>query len=161
MDTILHMPETGRPRRRYSATFKAEVVAACLQPGVSATDIALANRINPNLVRRWIRLHHSVAVVPVEPASPNIDSMPTGPSLAAPALVPVCVSSSAPTIDDERHAAKRRPQHPSPTLQPPHPTPPPADQIHLELRRGDLQLNVAWPASQAEACARWLRELSP
>ena len=51
MDTILHLPETGRPRR-YSATFKAEVVAACLQPGVSTTAIALAYRINPNLVRK-------------------------------------------------------------------------------------------------------------
>ncbi|POZ63882.1 hypothetical protein C2I19_01145 [Chromobacterium alticapitis] len=160
MDTILHLPETGRPRRRYSATFKAEVVAACLQLGVSTTAIALANRINPNLVRRWIRLHHWAAVAPVESDSPNIDSK------LASALVPVCVSDSDQlavvlAAPDERIAAKRRTLHAAPTPPPPHPTPPPMDPIRLELRRGDLQLNVAWPASQAEACARWLRDLSP
>ncbi|MBV8646306.1 transposase, partial [Paludibacterium sp.] len=42
MDT-LHLPEAGRRRRRYSAEFKSDIVAACLQPGVSTTAIALAN----------------------------------------------------------------------------------------------------------------------
>ena len=55
MDTLL-LPQSGRRRRRYTAEFKSNIVAACLQPGVSTTAIALENKINPNLVRRWIRL---------------------------------------------------------------------------------------------------------
>jgi transposase len=43
-----------RRRRRYSAEFKLEAVAACLQPGVSIASAALARGLNANLLRRWI-----------------------------------------------------------------------------------------------------------
>ena len=46
----------GRRRRRtHSDEFKATVVAACLQPGVSNAAVALAYGINANLARRWVR----------------------------------------------------------------------------------------------------------
>lgn len=109
MDTILHLPEAGRPRRRYSAIFKAEIVAACQQPGVSTTAIALANRINPNLVRRWIRLHQHAVDAPAEAASPNLGCMPTLSGHDTPALVPVCVTSSTPLallLDDLTNGAQ-------------------------------------------------------
>jgi transposase-like protein len=35
--------EGGRKRRRHSAEFKAKVVAACRQPGVSMAAVALAH----------------------------------------------------------------------------------------------------------------------
>ena len=41
-------------RRRHSAAFKAEAVAACLQPGVSIAAVALHYRLNANLLRRWV-----------------------------------------------------------------------------------------------------------
>jgi transposase-like protein len=41
-------------RRRYSAGFKAEVVAACEASGVSVAGVALAHGLNANLVRRWL-----------------------------------------------------------------------------------------------------------
>ena len=45
----------GRRRRRtHSAEFKAKVVAACRQPGVSIAAVALANGLNANLLRRWV-----------------------------------------------------------------------------------------------------------
>lgn len=44
-----------RPRRRHSAAFKAEVLAACAQPGASVASVALAHGINANLVHRWRR----------------------------------------------------------------------------------------------------------
>lgn len=36
------------------AQFKAAVMAACRKPGVSIASVALANRLNANLVRRWV-----------------------------------------------------------------------------------------------------------
>jgi transposase len=45
--------EGGRKRRRHSAEFKAKVVAACRQPGVSMAAVALAHGLNANLLRRW------------------------------------------------------------------------------------------------------------
>ena len=41
-------------RRQFSAEFKAEVVQACRQPGVSVRSVALARGLNPSLVRRWL-----------------------------------------------------------------------------------------------------------
>ena len=41
-------------RRRHSDQFKAQVVQACT-PGVSVAAVALANGLNANLVRRWLR----------------------------------------------------------------------------------------------------------
>jgi transposase len=43
-----------RRRRRHSATFKAEAVAACRRPGVSIAAAALARGLNANLLRRWV-----------------------------------------------------------------------------------------------------------
>lgn len=45
----------GRKRRRHSEEFRAQVVAACRQPGVSVAAVALAYGLNANLVRRWIK----------------------------------------------------------------------------------------------------------
>ena len=41
-------------RRSYSAEFKAQVVAACRQPGASTAAVALAHRINANVVHKWL-----------------------------------------------------------------------------------------------------------
>ncbi|MDN0085636.1 transposase [Crenobacter sp. SG2305] len=157
MDT-LHLPEAGRHRRRYSAAFKAEIVAACLQPGVSTTAIALANRINPNLVRRWIRLQQPAGAEPAKHDVAGADHVPPQSVHSAPALVPVRVADPA---DDSNTVRPGQLQalRPLRSTQRPPSIPPPAESICLELRRGDTLLNVAWPASQAEACVRWLREL--
>ena len=57
MNTISEQaPVMGRRRRRtHSDEFKATVVAACLQPGVSNAAVGLAHGINANLARRWVR----------------------------------------------------------------------------------------------------------
>ena len=44
----------------------------------------------------------------------------------------------------------------------PAPAPPPApssEPIRIEVRRGSTVIAVTWPASAAEACAAWMREL--
>jgi transposase len=43
-----------RRRRRHSAQFKAEAIAACHRPGVSIAAAALERSINANLLRRWV-----------------------------------------------------------------------------------------------------------
>lgn len=41
-------------RRHHSAEFKAQVVNACMQPGISIAAVALHYRLNANLLRRWV-----------------------------------------------------------------------------------------------------------
>jgi transposase len=53
VDTIEQV--AGRRRRRHSAEFKAQMIAACQQRGVSSAAVALAHSINANLLRRWVK----------------------------------------------------------------------------------------------------------
>src|SRR5690625_2713742 len=46
-----------RRRRRYSAQFKAELVAEYLAGGVSLASLAISHDINPNILHRWVREH--------------------------------------------------------------------------------------------------------
>lgn len=55
MDTSVALSQGRRRRRVHSAEFKAHIVAACCQPGVSSASVAMANGINANLVRRWVK----------------------------------------------------------------------------------------------------------
>ncbi len=48
-------PALPRRRRHHDAEFKAKIVGASLQPGISIAAVALANEINPNLLRRWVK----------------------------------------------------------------------------------------------------------
>ena len=55
MDTSVALSGGRRRRRTHSAEFKAHVVALCSKPGVSSASVAMANGINANLVRRWVK----------------------------------------------------------------------------------------------------------
>jgi transposase len=57
VNTIQNQPSVdGRRRRRvHSAEFKAQAVASCMQPGISMAAVAMANGVNANLLRRWVR----------------------------------------------------------------------------------------------------------
>jgi len=51
-------PKSSKRRyRQYSPEFKAKMVAACQRPGTSVSSVAIANGINTNVVRRWLREH--------------------------------------------------------------------------------------------------------
>jgi transposase-like protein len=123
--------EGGRKRRRHSAEFKAQVVAASRQPGVSMAAVALAHGLNANLLRRW------VVEAPHSPKRALPAAAPTAPSTTA---LPAFVALPLPT--------------PSPAL-----PVAPADPIRIELARGDTTIRVQWPLSAAVQCAAWLREL--
>jgi len=47
--------ETKRvARRNHSAEFKAQVLAACREPGASVAAIAMRNGLNANVIYRWL-----------------------------------------------------------------------------------------------------------
>jgi transposase len=55
VNTMPNQISEGRRRRRtHSSEFKAQVVAACIHPGISIAAGAMANGINANLARRWV-----------------------------------------------------------------------------------------------------------
>jgi transposase-like protein len=75
-------------RRKHSAEFKAKVVSACRNPGVSIAAVALANRLNANLLRRW---------VVAEERAPNAEPTAAVSSVAVPSsrtFIPIQVESS-------------------------------------------------------------------
>ena len=51
----MEIQKSKRVRRHHSEEFKLAVIAACCEPGSSVAGIALANGVNANQVRRWMR----------------------------------------------------------------------------------------------------------
>lgn len=119
-----------KPRRRHSEQFKAQVLAACAEPGASVSAVALSFGLNDNLVHQWRRGRGFKATAPVE-AGPANEPAPQFVALSLPPPPPV----------------------------PPPSAVAPAQTIRVELKRGALGVNVIWPVSAAADCAGWLREL--
>jgi transposase len=102
MDTKLVQPASGRGRRRHEPRFKAQIVAACLHPGVSIAAIALANGINSNLLRRWVKEHRERLLV--NPGSRSAMALSHEPAT----VVPVALQSSGmPEVGDIRLDLRR------------------------------------------------------
>ena len=59
MDTTDTKQAVARPAkrswRRHSDEFKAHAIAMARQPGTSMAAVALANGLNANMLRRWVR----------------------------------------------------------------------------------------------------------
>lgn len=130
MNTTVLAPLAPRSRRRHSAEFKARVIAACLQPGVSIAAVALANQLNANFLRSWVKAHRDQQRAGVL-ADPGIDRRSESASGRPPTLVPVTLQADAS----------------------------PAGDIQIEIRRQQTVFQITWPALQATACAQWLREV--
>jgi transposase len=137
-------PKSG-PRRRHSDELKAKVLAACDEPGASISGVALAHGLNTNLVRKW-RSGRGVKRAGVAVTTPTASKAPTPFGAAAEFIA---IEMSAPSKTTVRAAAQ--PTGAAPIAEP---------LIQIELRRGPLHLNVRWPASAADDCTAWLRELS-
>lgn len=126
----IQMPQAGRRRGRYSDQFKRQVIAACLEPGVSTAAVALANGLNANLARRW-----------VADSSPHKDtrSSKTATTLAPvhtiPAFIPIKLESVPPA---------------SAIVQ---------ANIRIELQHGATTVHIHWPLSASSQCAQWVREV--
>ncbi len=131
MDTNALLAPAPRRNRRHAPEFKARVIAACLQPGVSLASVALANGLNANFLRTWVKAYRRQQEAAVVPATKG-DRGAVSATHPAPTLVPVSVQRSS---EDS-----------------------PAS-IELEIRRQQTVVQIRWPASEAAACAQWLRDL--
>ena len=128
--TLSQQVGTRQRRRRHSDEFKADLVAACTQPGISIAAVAMANGVNANFLRRWVT---EVEMKPsVDDDSAQVAVTASSPT-TAPSFVPVSLPSPA--------------------------TPTPLPDIRIELQRGATTVTVTWPASAASECAAWMREL--
>lgn len=47
------LPTPKKRRRRYTAAFKAQILAECDQPGESVAGVAIRHQLNPNMVQKW------------------------------------------------------------------------------------------------------------
>ena len=129
------MDVNPKQRRRLSAQFKAQVLAACAEPGASVAAVAMSLKLNDNLVHQWRR---GRGANPVSPATPTTvaDSTPQFIALSLPSPPPPSAprSTSAAAVTG-------------------------AADIRLEFKRGTLGVSVTWPVSAAADCAAWLREV--
>ena len=126
----IQMPQAGRRRGRYSDEFKRQVIAACLEPGVSTAAIALANGLNANLARRWVAESAQRSDTLLSKTATTLAPVHTNP-----AFIPVKFESV-----------------------PPAPAVLQAD-IRLELQHGATTVHIHWPLQASSQCAQWLREV--
>lgn len=124
------MDVNPKSRRRHSAEFKAQVVAACAEPGATVAAVARAFGLNDNLVHDWRRGRSGAGV-----------SKTIGTSLqeSPPEFVALSLPSASP------------PPAPAPVVA--------SEGIRLEFKRGAIGVSVTWPVSAAADCAAWLREV--
>ena len=135
MDTI-DAADGRRRRRKHSPEFKARVIAACRKPGVSMAAVALAHKLNANLVRTWVvAAERARSRKPVR-GSPSLTTLPVPVPTPPPAdaFIPLPLAVR-PTVSG------------------------PDANITIELRRGTTTIKLAWPVSAAAECAAWLKDL--
>jgi transposase len=92
VDTSVSSAAGRRRRRKHSAEFKAQLVQACEQPGMSSAAIAMANGINANLLRRWVsdaEQRGSTVIAALPPPSPP----------ATPEFIPLQLPAPKPQAD--------------------------------------------------------------
>ena len=131
MDTNALAAAAPRRNRRHAPEFKARVIAACLQPGVSIAAVALANGLNANFLRSWVKAHRDQQRSDI---AIGVARDPGGvpAKRSAPTLVPVHVQA---------------------------PSDAPSGAIEVEIRRLQTVVAIRWPASEASSCGQWLRDL--
>ena len=78
----MEIQKPSRRRRYHKEEFKQAVIAACGEPGTSVAGIAMANGVNANQVRRWMRERG------IEPPTQRV---PTPIIEAAPGMAPAFV----------------------------------------------------------------------
>ena len=68
----MEIEKPSRRRRTHPEAFKQAMIAACGEVGASVAGIALANGVNANQVRRWMR-ERGIEPPSVSPRATRID----------------------------------------------------------------------------------------
>lgn len=96
----MEIQKPGRRRRHHPEEFKQAVIEACCEPGASVAGIAMANGVNANQVRRWMRERG------MEPPTRRV-AMPVLEATPAPAFVQLPIAPAMPTLGDIRIEVRR------------------------------------------------------
>lgn len=115
--------------RRHDDAFKARVIELARQPHTSVAAVALANGLNANMLRRWVREAEASAVL-------SADAAPKFVQLPMPAMTMESVAAARPNVASV----------PAPSVAP-----------LIEIRRGDTAVYVTLPADADSAA--WVREV--
>ncbi len=91
----MEIQKPSRRRRHHPEEFKLAVIEACCEPGASVAGIAMANGVNANQVRRWMRERG------IEPPTRRV-AMPVLEATPAPAFVQLPMAPAMPTLRDIR-----------------------------------------------------------
>lgn len=86
----MEIQKLSRRRRHHPEAFKRAVIEACCEPGASVAGIAMANSVNANQVRRWMR-ERGIEPPTRRIATPVLDTAP----VIAPAFVPLPMPPAA------------------------------------------------------------------
>jgi transposase len=97
--------KTGR--RSFTLEYKLGVVRECSEPGVSVAAIALRNRLNANLVRRWIVGHQRAL----------LDSNVKPQSAMLPVTIEAATSTAPMQPADDADAATKRKRAAPPNIE--------------------------------------------
>lgn len=96
----MEIQKPSRRRRHHPEEFKLAVIEACCEPGASVAGIAMANGVNANQVRRWMRERG------IEPPTRRV-AMPVLEATPAPAFVQLPLAPAMPTLGDIRIEVRR------------------------------------------------------
>ena len=154
-----------RTRRVYSAQFKADLIAACLQPGASIAATAREHGMNANVLHRWLREHrlglhqtncyaaHAAACDTAVHSDDSGDQQVVNPQPvrapaqqpAVPAFIAMALGCTAPgshaqAVPTAAQAA-------------------PSSDIRIECCHHGTRLTVHWPLAAAAQCSSALQGL--
>ncbi len=133
MDTSGTEPAVSTPPkrrwRRHSEEFRARVIDMARQPNTSVAAVALANGLNANMLRQWVRDFEAAAKAVKEPQTAQESAVATFVQL---------------------------PMHTPPPSAPEMPAPAAAD-VEIEIRRNGTTLRATLPLDSRSAA--WLREV--
>lgn len=90
----MEIQKPSRRRRHHPEEFKLAVIEACCEPGASVAGIAMANGVNANQVRRWMR-ERGIEPPTRRVAMPVLDTAPA----MAPAFVQLPMAPAAASGD--------------------------------------------------------------
>lgn len=154
-----------RTRRIYSAQFKVELIAACLQPGTSIAATAREYGMNSNVLHRWLKEHrlgrHQIdcgavpavacgiaahcddaAAVPVVNAQPVGNPAHRPQASAVPAFIAMPMGSPVMQSKAENAASSAA-----------------SSDIRIECCHHGTRVTVSWPVAAAAECSRALQGL--